>query len=410
VLIASPALALVSSPTKYDRIIQQANRIANQHANKIARAATVAAAAKAVSPVSVAMRTVAGPLGWAALGVQAGLFLYQTYYSADDLQDLKNAAGQAAATPAYIGDVPAGINMPTHQACTTVPWSCSVTYNGQTNYGDPNVYDGLLVLEVPRRWGCGDPVFPPNPPYVKITEITVVYVDIYDCATWSRVGSARGGTWVYGHMRPQGPPPPPPEPTQQQIQDFLQTLPDNDPRSLDSHSQPLGTGVEPTPAGQIETTTATPTELPTTVVPQTTVLPTDTVVQKDVPPPAGSTTTQTTTQQTTTQTTTNPDGSETQQETATASCSSASHDQRTLGSVLEEHQAKWNNAPLLSALTQLKTLAWPSSLPTVSFNSSLFGSFAVDFNAWAWVFLALKTLILAGASLAAYRIVFVGGR
>jgi len=49
-------------------------------------------------------------------------------------------------------------------------------------------------------------------------------------------------------------------------------------------------------------------------------------------------------------------------------------------------------------------------LPTVSFNSSLFGSFAVDFNAWAWVFLALKTLILAGASLAAYRIVFVGGR
>ena len=61
VLIASPALALVSSPTKYDLIINQANRIANQHANKIARAATVAAAAKAISPVSVAMRTVAGP-------------------------------------------------------------------------------------------------------------------------------------------------------------------------------------------------------------------------------------------------------------------------------------------------------------------------------------------------------------
>ena len=410
-LIASPVFALVSSTNKYDLIINQANRIANQHANKIAKAATVAAAAKAVSPVSLAMRVVAGPVGWAAIGVQAGLYLYQTYYSANDLQDVKNAAGQAAATPAYIADVPAGINVPASQACTTptVPGSCYVNYNGNLYFGDPTIYDGMLVLEVPKRPNLNPPVFPPNPPYVVILELTVENVDLLNPVTFAREGSTRGGRWVYGHTRPFGPPPPPPEPTQQQIQDFLQTLPDNDPRSLDSHSQPLGTGIEPTPAGQITTTTATPAELPTTVVPQTTVLPTDTVVVKDVPPPAGATTTQTTTQSTTTTTTTNPDGSETQQETATASCASANHDQRTFGSVLTEHQAKWNNAPLLAALTQLKTLAWPSTLPAVSFSSVLFGSFQVDFNAWAWVFLALKTLILAGASLAAYRIVFVGG-
>jgi hypothetical protein len=422
-LIASPALALVSSPTKYDRVIRQAERIAHQHAWKIANAATIAAAAKAASPVATAMRVVAGPLGWAAIGVQAGLYLYQTYYSAQDLQDLKNAAGAANATQPYIADLPNGTTVHASSTCVTTPsWNCQVTYNGNTYYGSAGTYDGLVVIDIPTNavftgthpwvpYVVGNPISPTNPPYVKLYDITNVEVNILDSQTWNRVGSIpNSGKKVFGHIRPQGPPSPTPEPTEQQIKDFLQTLPDTDPRSLDSHSQPLGSGVEPTPAGQVTTTTAAPSEIPTTVVPETQVQPTDTVVAKDVPAPQGTTTTQTQTQSTTTTTTTNPDGSETQEETATASCASASHDQRTFGTVLQEHQTKWNNAPLLSALNTLKTLAWPSTLPTVSFNSSLFGSFAVDFNTWGWVFLALKTLILAGASLAAYRIVFVGGR
>jgi len=236
-------------------------------------------------------------------------------------------------------------------------------------------------------------------------------VNILNPTTFQQEGTIpNGGLKVYGHLRPQGPPPPAPAPTEQQIQDFLETLPDTDPRSLDSHSKPLGSGAEPTPATQVTTTTATPTDMPTEVIPQTQVQPTDTVVVRDVPPPEGSTTTQSTTQSTTSETTTNPDGSETQTDTATASCSSAAHDQRTMGSVLAAHQALWNAAPLLAALNNLKTLTWPSSLPVVSLSSGLFGTLTVDFNAFAWVFLALKSLILAGASFAAYRIIFVGGR
>lgn len=409
-LIASPALALVSSSTKYDRLIRQAERIAHQHANKIANAATIAAAAKAASPVATAMRVVTGPLGWAAIAVQAGLFLYETFYSPSDLAQVKSRAAQASSTPGYIADLPSGMNAQASQACTTgPPASCSVPYNGTNYSANANTYDGLVVLEIPKRPNCSPPVFPPSPPYVMLYEITVEYVDEYDCSNFSRIGSTRGGRRVYGHQRPAIAPVPP-EPTEQQIQSWLQTLPDSDPSSLDQHSRPLGTGVDPTPAGQIITTTASPTEIPTTVVPETQVLPTDTVVSKDVPPPAGATSTQTATQTSTTTTTANPNGSTTEQQTATTQCSSAGHDQRTFGSVLQEHQAKWNNAPLLAALNTLKTLAWPSTLPVVSFSSTLFGAFQVDFNAWAWVFLAVKTLILAGASLAAYRIVFVGGR
>jgi hypothetical protein len=41
--------------------------------------------------------------------------------------------------------------------------------------------------------------------------------------------------------------------------------------------------------------------------------------------------------------------------------------------------------------------------------SAFFGSQQVDFNQWAWFFTVLRTLVIATASIAAYRIIFVGG-
>ena len=90
----------------------------------------------------------------------------------------------------------------------------------------------------------------------------------------------------------------------------------------------------------------------------------------NAPPPAGPQpavpSTQTTT--TTTTTTTNPDGSVTQQEesTSSVSCSAGNHDQRTFGSVLQDHMNQWQGSGLLSALNLLKTLTWPSAIPTYS--------------------------------------------
>jgi len=48
-------------------------------------------------------------------------------------------------------------------------------------------------------------------------------------------------------------------------------------------------------------------------------------------------------------------------------------------------------------------------LPVIALPSAFFGSQQVDFNQWAWLFTVLRTLVIATASIAAYRIIFVGG-
>ena len=52
----------------------------------------------------------------------------------------------------------------------------------------------------------------------------------------------------------------------------------------------------------------------------------------------------------------------------------------------------------------------PSTLPVIALPSALFGNQHVDFNQWAWFFTVLRTLVIAIASFAAYRIIFVGGQ
>ena len=69
---------------------------------------------------------------------------------------------------------------------------------------------------------------------------------------------------------------------------------------------------------------------------------------------------------------------------------------------------QWQGSGLLSALNLLKTLSWPSAIPTYSLSSSLFGSFTLDFSAWAGMLTALRSLIIALSAFVAYRIVFVG--
>ena len=152
--------------------------------------------------------------------------------------------------------------------------------------------------------------------------------------------------------------------------------------------------------------------MPTTVKPKP-VPAGDIIVVDSVPPPA-STPQQNTQQQTTTTTTTttqNPDGSTTKQEEteATTSCTAGTHENRTFGTVLQAHQTMWASSGLLSTLNLLKSLTWPSTLPVIALPSALFGNQQVDFNQWAWFFTVLRTLVIAIASFAAYRIIFVGG-
>ncbi len=396
-IMPGQALALIS-PQAYSRVVAQAEWIAYQAAQRSATIATVAADAAVASPASVAIRAVAGPVGWAALGVTAGIALYQTFYS----QDKINAVVQAGAPqPTWaitngsgggwtVG--PGGSYAPYQYAkvSTTIAPPC-------LGDGSPYTYD-WMVGPFPEnnypivgtiRYGTSAGTINGSP------------IDVYLCHVQSAAGtqSQTGGGTA----------------TVQSITNYLTNLPASDPNSIESNSKPLGLGTVPDSGASTVINPVSPAQMPTTVKPTSQVGPTDIVVNPSVPPPANQQQTTPTTQTSTTTTTTtnNPDGSVTQTKstTASASCTTAAgHDQRTLGTVLQAHQATWNTTGLIGAVTLLKTLTWPSALPVVTVTTTMLGSFSVDFNQWAWVFTALRTLIIAIASLAAYRIIFVGGR
>ncbi|WP_447602886.1 hypothetical protein [Nitrospira sp. Nam80] len=374
----APVEALSFEATQYARVVAQAERIAYLAAQKSSFASKVAAAAAAPSPASMAIRLVAGPIGWASLGVAAGLVIADLYYSAAQLQSVKQAAapGNTYSIPGYtLFPVIAGGNCPSPTGACSGQWARIHT----NNTCDLSVYP---VWPVPAGWAFGG---------------------------WETCGDGSNMIVVNGSNLATTPQ----TATPQQVQQYLQSLPPSDPQSIESHSGPVGQGQEPRPADAVENQTVSPSELPTTVKPKP--VPTgDTIVADNVSPPAGSPTTSTQTQQTITTTTTtqNPDGSTTEHEEtqATASCAAGTHESRTFGSVLQAHQALWASSPLLSALNLLKSLTWPTTLPVVSLPSVFFGSQQVDFNQWGWFFVVLRSLVIAMASLGAYRIIFVGGR
>ncbi len=88
----APAESLALGTTQYARVVAQAERIAYLAAQRSTLASQVATAALAPSASSFAIRLVAGPVGWAALGVGAGLILAQMYYSQPDLAAIKTSA------------------------------------------------------------------------------------------------------------------------------------------------------------------------------------------------------------------------------------------------------------------------------------------------------------------------------
>jgi hypothetical protein len=96
-----PMEAVALTTTQYARVVAQAEQIAFVAAQKSSLAAKVAAAAVATNPLSTAVRFVAGPIGWAALGVSAGLAIAQLHFSQDELQTIKSAA--APVTPMQTG-------------------------------------------------------------------------------------------------------------------------------------------------------------------------------------------------------------------------------------------------------------------------------------------------------------------
>lgn len=386
-LIAFPvhAFQVSSSSTGYVRVATASAVSAYQVAQRAAFTGAVASAISAPTAASVAVRIATGPVGWGLVGVSAALTLAQMYYSASDIQQLQTA--------------------------TNMPQQFGWTPTGQTQVLIPQGHAVMAGQEFPNHPGnsCGNlspggvsgPTNVFTPPY-GLSGFTLVpqfrFADV-----WWWCASEFAGVMQHLPSRPA---------TITEAQAFMNSLPAGNPNSIESQTDLLGLGVPASAADTVTTLPVSPTDVVPTVKPASQVAPTDVVIDPNAPAPAGPQpavpSTQTTT--TTTTTTTNPDGSVTQQEESTGSvaCSAGNHDQRTFGSVLQDHMTLWQGSGLLSALTVLKTLTWPSAIPTYSLSSSLFGSFTLDFSAWSGLLTALRSLIIALAAFVAYRIIFVG--
>jgi hypothetical protein len=199
----------------------------------------------------------------------------------------------------------------------------------------------------------------------------------------------------------------PTPPTLQQLTDYMTSLPSSDP--LAPEQQKTAVGTLGTPQTGTSTTTdipVAPTQIGSNVIPSNNGQTGDAVVNPNEPPPQQ--TTQQQTQQTTTSTTTNPDGSTTDTEQASVQCNAGAHNQKSFGQVLNDHITVWNSSGLVGTLNLIKNITWPTSFPTYTLNSSILGTMTFDFNAWSGVINALRTIVIAGAGFAAYRIIFAG--
>jgi len=326
----------------------------------------------------------------------AGLLLYEAYYTPAELTALK----AAAVVPAHA--VVPGVTLPANaqviQPCVA-PHNCSA-------------FDAMLNIPgtaPPGTSGCvlSVPVMP---------------------AGWSGWGNnlQGDGGCMSGHLTGQANAPvavPATTGTPAEVAAVLQNLPASDPLSIESNTVPAGVGASSTPADQVVSQSVPASQVTTQVVPASQVGPTDVVVNKDATAPAGpvptqtSTQTSTTTNTTTTTTITNPDGSTTTTSTTTeteeapvSACNTGNHEQRTFGGILQDHLDRWTGSGLLSALNLLKTLTWPTTMPTYVLQSNLLGNFTFDFSAWSGMLTAIRSIIIAIAGFVAYRIIFAGAR
>ena len=372
------------------------------------RAATVASLATGISAStagSVAVRVVASSVGWPVLGIIAGMTLAMYVYDQTQV-----AAIKAAAAPPASWTIPGFTNTLTG---TSVPHAAdagfTTMYGGLYDYWIETSYQPMppapnttTCQYVSMGNGWAGPYSLNQAPYVA----HCVYLH-YASALYNGTDPSIGGQV---------------SPTSEQIATYLGTLPANGPNSLESNTTLVGAQSQPTPADSTSSTPVPETGLATTVVPATSVQPTDLVVNPNANPPTGTVTTKTQTQSTTdtktttSTTTTNPDGSvtttstETGQDTAPVSCAAGNHEQRTFGGILQDHMDLWKGSGLLSALTLLKTLTWPTTIPTYSLQSNLLGNFTLDFSAWSGMLTAIRSIIIAIAGFVAYRMIFVGAR
>ena len=398
-LVAFPVYAfqVSSSSTGYVRVATSAAIGVYQTAQRAAFTGALASAVSAPTLASVAVRIATGPVGWGLLGVSVALTLAGMYYSAQEVQAVKTAALTAQPQIVNIPNYAMPSNGTFYDGCSTLTVGCVQIVSVPNGIPSGPGCGGYPATSYPLSTGT------PPPGWVLAQMSWTTQCNNHYQYTYNGANAPYKGALA-----------PPSSLTQSQAQAYINSLPAGHANSIESQTDPLGVGVPAPAAENVTTLPVSPADVVPTVKPASQVAPTDVVIDPNAPPPAGPQpavpATQTTT--TTTTSTTNPDGSVTQQEesTGSVSCSAGNHDARTFGSVLQDHMNLWQGSGLLSALNLLKTLSWPTTIPTYSLTSSIFGSFTLDFSAWSGLLTALRSLIIAISAFVAYRIIFVGNK
>lgn len=387
--LLTPADAFqVSSSTGFARAMTPAQISSATNAARVTLLSQAASAMSAASAGSVALRLVAGPVGWAALGVSAGLALAGYLYPAGDVQSIKQNAAQANGVPDQIS-----VNGQIQPAGSELEGCMPLTYPCTQNLYIPNgmSYGACLTFSMSPSPPAGWQAQPRQARGAGDGSCWDHYQFTYNLSNGQHAGTKSPG-----------------QPTAQQIADYLGSLVSSNPLSIESHQQAVGTtNTAPTGTDATVDVAVSPAQAPSGVVPASSVPTGSAVLDPNAPAPTQ--TAQQDTQSSTSTTVTNPDGSQTQTDTASVSCEGGAHNQKSFGQVLQDHVSVWTASGLNGSLDLIKNLTWPTTFPTYALNSATWGNITFDFNAWSGVINALRTLVIAAAGFVAYRIIFVGG-
>lgn len=388
----APSQALA---VQYSRVVTLASREAFMVAQRSAIINVVATNALVPSPASLAIRAVTGPVGWASLGLAAGVMIYQHYYSASDLAAIKTAAGTAAnfdqwelpsagGTVVFPGHSGGAVNpsFPNAQVQHSAHGHCDTMDNSFTHdwsvgpfpnadiffYQGPSFSGGALIISTIGAVGTAKYFF---------------------CHRTGQAGAPVAKTG---------------DPTLTDTQNYMDGLSSGDSKSIETHAQKGGENGSPTAATDNVSIPATPSEIVSTVKDTASIDPSDVVVKSGVLPPAGTETEKEATQ--VVNSTTNEETGDTT-ETATVTCISGDCDTRTIEGIFAEHKDTWLASGFLSIFTTLQALTWPTELGsfTIDLAHMGFGSHTVDFNDYAAFFTALRTFVIFGATWIGYRMI-----
>ena len=92
----------INSATGYARVVSQAAQQAYIASHRAQVISSLAPAISAAGAGSVAIRAVAGPIGWASLAVTAGLIIAGMLYDSGEIKQVKDNAATAAGVPSVV--------------------------------------------------------------------------------------------------------------------------------------------------------------------------------------------------------------------------------------------------------------------------------------------------------------------